>query len=119
MYAPGWQYDEFRRMAVDFHEPSQVELYDSQQGTNVEEERRLVRSLGISAEDVVIEYGPGTGAFLQATAAVCKFVYAVEVSEAMIVYARRRLGRLGLTNVAFHHQGFLTYEHKGAAARFV
>ena len=42
-------------MAVDFHDPSQVERYDSRQGTDIQEESRLVRSLGISAEDVVIE----------------------------------------------------------------
>jgi putative AdoMet-dependent methyltransferase len=41
------------------------------------------------------------------------------VSPAMIENARRRLSSLGVTNVTFHHAGFLTYEHRDDPARFV
>jgi cyclopropane fatty-acyl-phospholipid synthase-like methyltransferase len=88
---PDWQYDESTGLFVDFHDPEQVVTYDELQNTDVREEERTVEALGISADDTVIEYGAGTGAFVQAAARVCRYVYAVDVSEAMIDYARRRL----------------------------
>jgi Methyltransferase domain len=91
MASPIWQYDEFRGFALDFHDPREVDLYDARQGTDPDAENRIVRSLGISAEDIVIEYGAGTGAFLEAVAGICQRVHAVDVSRAMIEHARRRL----------------------------
>ena len=29
-----WQYDEFKHLATDFHDPQQVETYDARQHTN-------------------------------------------------------------------------------------
>jgi hypothetical protein len=39
--------------------------------------------------------------------------------QPMIDFARQRLRKLGLTNVAFHHAGFLTYEHRDEHASSV
>jgi putative AdoMet-dependent methyltransferase len=117
--SPAWQYGEFRGFALDFHDPRQVELYEARQGTDLEGETQLVESLGISKNDTVIEYGAGTGAFVEAAAKICRHVHAVDVSLAMIEYAGQRLRKLGLTNVTFHHAGFLTYEHRGESASFV
>jgi putative AdoMet-dependent methyltransferase len=116
---PIWQYDEFRGFALDFHDPREVDLYDARQGTDPDAENRIVRSLGISAEDIVIEYGAGTGAFLEAAAGICRRVHAVDVSGAMLEHARGRLSSLGVSNVTLHHAGFLTYEHRDDPARFV
>jgi hypothetical protein len=118
MASPIWQYDEFRGFALDFHDPREVDLYDARQGTDLDAENRIIRSLGISAEDIVIEYGAGTGAFLEAAAGICQRVHAVDVSRAMLEHARRRLSSLGVTNVTLHHAGFLTYEHRDDSARF-
>jgi putative AdoMet-dependent methyltransferase len=117
--SPIWQYDEFRGFALDFHDPHEVDLYEARQGTDPEAEGRVVRLLGISGEDILIEYGAGTGAFLEAAAGICRRIHAVDVSRAMIEHASRRLSSLGLTNVTFHHAGFLTYEHRDEPARFV
>lgn len=114
-----WEYNEFRHLAVDFNDPRQVEVYEIQQGTDLEAEQRLVRSLGISAADTVIEYGSGTGAFLLAAASACAHLHAIDVSGAMIDYARRRVEEAGITNISFHHGGFLTYEHRDVPARVV
>jgi putative AdoMet-dependent methyltransferase len=116
---PEWQYNELRRLAVDFHDLRQVEVYDAQQGTDLGQERKLVRSLGISGQDQVIEYGAGTGAFLLAAAPVCDHIHAIDISAAMIAYARRQVKEAGLTNVSFHHGGFLSYKHRKAPVRFV
>jgi putative AdoMet-dependent methyltransferase len=116
---PEWQYNELQRLAVDFHDPRRVEVYDSQQGTDLEHERQLVRSLGISDQDTVIEYGAGTGAFLLAAAPVCAHIHAIDVSQAMITHSSRRTKEAGLTNITFHHKGFLTYQHQDQPVRFV
>jgi putative AdoMet-dependent methyltransferase len=117
--SPRWQYDEFSGFALDFHDPRQVALYEARQGTDLEAENRLVRLLGIAKEDTLIEYGAGTGLFLEAAANVCRHAHAVDVSQAMIELASRRLRKLGANNVTFHHAGFLTYEHRGEPASFV
>jgi putative AdoMet-dependent methyltransferase len=75
--------------------------------------------LGISKKHTLVEYGAGTCAFVEAAAKICRQVHAVDVSLAMIEFANQRLGKLGLTNVAFHHAGFLTYEHRDEPASFV
>lgn len=116
---PDWQYDESTGLFVNFHDPEQVATYDELQNNDVREEERIVEALGLSADDTVIEYGAGTGAFVQAAARVCRYVYAVDVSEAMIDYARRRLVGAGLANVEFHQKGFLTYHHLAEPAGFV
>jgi ubiquinone/menaquinone biosynthesis C-methylase UbiE len=116
---PSWLYDEFRGFTLDFHDPHQVELYEARQGTDPEAETQLVRSLGISEKDTLIEYGVGTGAFVEAAARTCRHVHAVDVSLATIEYTGQRLRKLDVTNVTFHHAGFLTYEHRCEAASFV
>ncbi len=68
--SPAWQYDEFSGFAVDFHDPRQVDLYEARQGTDLEAETQLVRSLGISEKDVLIEYGAGNCAFVEAAAKI-------------------------------------------------
>jgi putative AdoMet-dependent methyltransferase len=116
---PEWQYNELLRLAVDFHDPWRVQVYDSQQGTDLEYKRQLVRSLGISGQDNVIEYGSGTGLFLLAAAPVCAHIHAIDVSQAMLTYSRRRTEEAGLTNIFFHHSGFLSYQHRGEPVDFV
>lgn len=116
---PAYQYDEFRGLAHDFHDPAQVAAYDARQHTQIERERRLVSELGIGADSVVIEYGAGTGAFTAASAAVARHVHSVDISQAMLAYSRRRAEADGLRNISYHHAGFLTYEHRGEPADFI
>lgn len=114
-----WQYDESEHLATDFHDPQQVESYDARQQTDLPKEEELVKELGINVLHTVIEYGPGTGAFSLAAAQQCKHVYAVDISEAMLDYARRRIIAARLTNVTFTQAGFLTYQHEGDPVDFV
>lgn len=67
----------------------------------------------------MIEYGSGTGAFLLAASPACARLHAIDISRAMIAYSRKRVTEAGVTNVLFHHGGFLTYEHRDAPARVV
>ena len=114
-----WQYEEFKHLATDFHDPQQVERYDARQQTNLQNEERFAQELKIDASHTVIEYGPGTGAFTLAAAKRCKQVYAIDISKAMLDYAHRQTVAAGLSNVEFVQAGFLTYLHQGEPVDFV
>jgi ubiquinone/menaquinone biosynthesis C-methylase UbiE len=115
---PKWQYNEFRHIGVDFSDLEQVLTYDERQQTKLEEERALVKTLGIASGQVVVEFGCGTGTFALAAAETGAQVIAVDVSQVMIAYASRQASKAGL-NIQFVNAGFLTYEHTGAPAHFV
>ncbi|MCA0457260.1 MAG: methyltransferase domain-containing protein [Chloroflexi bacterium] len=120
MTKPDWWYDEFRHFAVDFDDPQQVAAYDARQGTKLAGERELVRRLGITAGQQVVEFGTGTGAFAQAAAEVGASVIAVDISPAMLAYAEKRAAEAGLSErTSFVREGFLSYKHNGAPADFI
>jgi putative AdoMet-dependent methyltransferase len=46
----------------------------------------------------------------------CKKVFAVDVSSAMLQYLKNKAKENKLTNIEYHHAGFLTYDHTGEPA---
>jgi len=109
-----WQYDEFKQVGKDYSLPSEVELYDSSHSDfrDIEKEANAVLdTLGVGAESAVIDFGAGTGTFVIQAAQRCAKVYAVDISEAMINYAKAKADKAGVSNIVFCHGGFLTYEH--------
>ncbi len=61
---PVWYYDELKQVGVDFEDTAQVELYDNKQKSNTPEvNQALIKRLGISKGNAVIELGCGTGTF--------------------------------------------------------
>ncbi len=82
------RYDEFKHFGVDFADVDEVREYDAKQGASVSGERELVKELGISCNDTVLEYGCGTGAFVVAAAQQCHKVIAVDISKAMLDFVR-------------------------------
>src|SRR3954469_2569209 len=120
MNTNNWQYDEMKQIGVDFDDPAVVAKYDARQGSDLEADRKEAGEWGVASGDLLIEYGPGTGSFVLAAAERGARVIAVDVSLAMLDYARRQVVRAQLDGqVEFHHAGFLTYEHRGALADFV
>ena len=113
---PSWQRDEMRQVGTDYADPAEVAAYEARHRSfrNVEEENeRVVRALGLDARSTVIDMGAGIGFFALEAARRCAEVHAVDVSEAMLAYARGKAEAEGLTNIRFHHAGFLTYAHEG------
>jgi putative AdoMet-dependent methyltransferase len=74
---------------------------------------RILGFLGLSADDVVLEIGTGTGSFARAAGRKCREVIALDVSGAMLTYAAGRAHKEGIDNIVFRQAGFLTYEHEG------
>jgi len=112
---PKWQYDEMKHAGVDYNSPAQVEAYDKnhqkfrnyQKGTEA-----IIQALELGPEHTVIDMGAGTGAFALHAARYCKRIHAVDVSKAMLDYARQKAQKAGIQNIVFCHGGFLTYEHR-------
>ena len=114
-----WQFDEFKHAGVDFSDSAQVQTYDARQGTGLADERRLIRRLGISKGDHIIEFGPGTGVFVLAAAEVGAYVTAVDISEEMLAYGHAKAVEMNLGNATFAQSGFLSYQHQGAPVDYV
>lgn len=114
-----WLYNEFKQVGRDYSMPNEVEMYDSSHSDfrDIEKESNAVLdTLGIGENDVMIDFGSGTGTFAIQAALRCATVYAVDVSPAMIDYAKIKAERAGVSNIEFCRGGFLTFEYDGPAA---
>ncbi len=114
-----WLYNEFEQVGKDYSKPDEVEMYDSRHSDfrNIEKESiGVIDTLGIDENDVLIDFGSGTGIFAIQAALRGATVYAVDVSEAMINYAKNKAEKAGVSNIVFCHAGFLTFEFEGPVA---
>jgi putative AdoMet-dependent methyltransferase len=112
---PPWQYDEMKQIGTDYGDPAEVEAYDMRHARfrNVEKENDdILAKLSVQPEDVLIDIGTGTGKFALQAARRCARVYAVDVSPAMLDFARLKATKAGVTNIVFCYGGFLTYFHE-------
>jgi ubiquinone/menaquinone biosynthesis C-methylase UbiE len=109
-----WQYDEFQQIGTDYSNKAEVDIYDTSHASfrDIEADSiKILDALDIKESDVVIDFGAGTGTFIIQAAKRCSKVYAVDVSQAMLDFAKSKATQAGVSNVEFHHSGFLTYEH--------
>jgi putative AdoMet-dependent methyltransferase len=116
---PPWHYDELQQLGADFEDAAQVAAYDAKQGSDPEAERSLIVRLGIQRGAIVVDLGCGTASFARAAALHGAVVHAVDVSQAMLDYARDRAVAEGLTSIQFHRAGFLTFDRGVASVDFV
>jgi len=117
-----WLYNEFNQVGKDYSVPDEVEMYDSSHSDfrDIENESEgVLDTLGVGKSDVLIDFGSGTGTFAIQAARRCATVYAVDVSQAMIDFAKIKAEKAGVSNIEFCHSGFLTFEYDGPAADFI
>lgn len=93
--------------------------YDDKEDACAVDELATLEQLGLDANTTVVDLGAGTGQFSLAVAAVVDRVVAVDVSAVMLDQLRAKLRHAGVENVECVNAGFLTYEHRGAAADLV
>lgn len=116
---PVWLYDEFCQVGKDYALQDEVDQYDARHADfrDIEaESRQVLDALGVGAGDLLIDFGSGTGTFALAASRRCERVHAVDVSRAMLDHARAKAARAKADNIAFFHDGFLTYAHQGRPA---
>jgi putative AdoMet-dependent methyltransferase len=115
MSRPEWYYDDLRQLGTDFGDAEQVAAYDRNQSRDPAADRALAASLRLDPSRSLLDLGCGTGQFACEAARLAREVVAVDVSPAMLAFARNRAGNEKLGNLRFIHAGFLSYEHEGAA----
>lgn len=111
-----WLFDEFQDFG--WSDSDELESYDALANVNPALERERLKTLGISAEDAIIDFGCGTGALALEAAKICKRVVAVDVSAVMLDKMREKAEGMGLRNIEYVQQGHLTYEHRGGPVDF-
>lgn len=117
---PAWYFDESKMAGVDFEDAAEVEAFDLKQPSSTpEKEQALVSRLGIAAKHTVIDLGAGTGTFAIQSALAGAGVYAVDISQAMLIYAKKKAQQAGVSQIQFCQAGFLTYDHAGDPADFI
>ncbi len=107
-----WQYDEFKQIGADYESLEEVEAYDQRMQSLRDvagEAERILDLLETTPESTILEIGTGTGEFAIRAAARCARVYAADVSERMLEYARRKAESRRVGNIEFMRAGFLTF----------
>ncbi len=114
---PRWYYDEFQQIGTDYESVEEVEKYDQRMGQfrDIKQEVDLIVNMSsLKEDDVVLEYGCGTGEFLIAAAAKCRMAYGLDISGVMLDYLQRKLTAAQVSHkVKLIHAGFLSYKHQG------
>lgn len=113
---PEWLYNEMKQVGVDYTDIKEVRAYDDrmQKLRDIQKETEaIINWVGLAGEQVVLEFGAGTGDLSIQLAKRCKLVYAVDISPAMLDFAGSKAKSQGVDNIRYCQAGFLTYEHAG------
>lgn len=116
MTNPKWYYDE-KQSGVDYSDPKIAEEYDNEhmKFRNFKEETKdIVKKLEITPEDIILDFGCGTGGIALNIANHCKKVICVDISRTMLDVLKNKAEKRGIENIETHCAGFLTYNHQQA-----
>jgi len=69
---------------------------------------KLIEAAEISANDVVVEIGPGKGVITQTLAKRAKYVYAIDLDSGLIILAQENTKEF--SNIDFIHHDILTFD---------
>lgn len=112
-----WFYDETVQVGTDYQDISNVQSYDMNMAKfrDVKKEANdIIEFICLGGKHSLLEIGTGTGNFAIEAAKHCNEVYAIDVSSAMIAYAKQKAQKMGISNISFLQAGFLSYEHNGS-----
>jgi len=110
-----WYYEE-KQSGVDYLDPKIAEEYDNQHQKfrNFKEEaKEIVKRLEITHEDIMLDFGCGTGGIALNIAKYCKKVVCVDISNVMLDILKDKAKKKKIKNIETHPAGFLTYHHEG------
>lgn len=110
---PAWQWNEIQQVGTDYTDLSEVERYERRMGefrNLAAEDAALLADLALPVGANVLEIGTGTGHFARAAAKAGLYATAIDISPAMLRYARSRADADNLSErTAFEQAGFLTF----------
>lgn len=109
---PAWQWNEMQQVGTDYANVAEVERYEQRMGEfrNLPAEDAAISDiLALPEGSHILEIGTGTGHFARVAARAGHRVTALDVSSAMLQYAKARAKAEELTGIEFCHAGFLTF----------
>lgn len=113
---PEWYYDE-KQVGVDYLDPEITREYDKehQKFRNFKEEgKAIIQTLGITSDDIVLDFGCGTGGIALNLTKYCGKVIGVDISKEMLDILEEKAKKQNIKNIETHCAGFLTYNHGNA-----
>jgi len=111
-----WHYDEFTQIGVDFETLEEVEQYDEGIGKGInifDDVQETANAVELKQTDTILEVGTATGELAIELSKMCEKVIAIDISEPMLIHARKKAQKRGQDNVEFITAGFLTYHNNG------
>ncbi len=112
-----WLYNENVQVGRDYQDISNVQSYDIEMAKFrdvTKEATDIIEAISLGREHSLLEIGTGTGNFAIEAAKHCNNVYAIDVSSTMLAYAKQKAQKMGINNISFFQEGFLSYEHNGS-----
>src|SRR5689334_2262207 len=112
--SPAWQFDEFHQVGVDYADPAEVARYEARHRKYRDIDRdnaTILDRLKLQGHEILLDMGTGAGNLVLQAAPHCRLAIGVDVSEAMLAYARQKAEAARVYNAEFRHGGFLTYRH--------
>jgi len=106
-----------QQVGTDYADAAEVERYEARMGQLRKlgaEDAAILDLLNLAAGSRVLEIGTGSGHFARAAARAGHRVTAIDVSPAMLQYARARAEAEGLGSIEFRQAGFLTFSGEPA-----
>ena len=108
-----WKYDEFQQIGKDYSQKNEVDIYEQthSQFRDIEKEsKELLSFLRVSTNDILVDFGSGTGVFAIEASKICKKVYAVDISKEMLKNSSNKATKHNISNIEFVHSGFLNFK---------
>lgn len=112
---PEWYYNE-KQIGIDYLDREIADKYEDEhlKFRNFKAEALdVIDKLDITEDDVVLDFGCGTGGIALKIAEYCKKIICVDISDTMLAVLENNANKKGIENIETHCAGFLSYQHEG------
>ncbi len=117
-----WLHDEVRKIGKDYSSHDEVAMYDESHAKFRDvpkENNELLDTLSVKPGESLIDFGCGTGVFAIEAARRGLKVIAIDISPAMLSYAKSKATDLSVDSINFVESGFLNYQHLSGPVDYV
>lgn len=117
-----WRYDEFQQIGKDYSNQSEVDIYETShsQFRDIRQEAiNLLATLKPTQEDILVDFGCGTGVFCIEASKYCNKIYAIDISQQMLDFAKTKSEKEEVVNIEFCHSGFLNFDIEDESVNYI
>jgi len=117
-----WCHNEFRQIGKDYSSANEVAVYDESHAKFRDvnkESNEILDRLSVIPGESLIDFGCGTGEFVIQASLRGVNVFAVDISQAMLSYAKSKAVESGVKSINFINSGFLNYTHSSGSVDYI